>query len=256
MPNKSKRKISRKWQKSPTGKEPVMVTLLILGPMDMNVLNYGKCFLVKVLLMHLLLSSTNIGCLILSYKEVVVMDILFPLAKGEGLQLQARKGKDGNKSHPSGPGPGAPYENRLYAPQTRQDREQFLDVLTIDWSTARGSWFWFKACNLRASVLIHGPKPRSVDPSKGPEHRLTLVLRVANTIFYQGYWRESVAGASSSAPIVEIPPVVRDYMSTTDGAIRVAESTIEGAMMDDVGITEGDQSIVLAVFGKPDPPAC
>uniref|UniRef100_M1DFY7 Integrase core domain containing protein n=1 Tax=Solanum tuberosum TaxID=4113 RepID=M1DFY7_SOLTU len=38
--------------------------------------------------------------------------------------------------------------------------------------------------------------------------------------------RESVAGESSSAPFVEVPPVVRDIVSTT-----------KGAMMDDVGTT-------------------
>uniref|UniRef100_M1DV76 Integrase core domain containing protein n=1 Tax=Solanum tuberosum TaxID=4113 RepID=M1DV76_SOLTU len=51
-------------------------------------------------------------------------------------------------------------------------------------------------------------------------------------------------GASSSAPVVEVPPVVRDIVSTTDGA-----------MMDDVGTTEGDPTIVLAGSGKPDTPA-
>uniref|UniRef100_M1DWJ5 Integrase core domain containing protein n=1 Tax=Solanum tuberosum TaxID=4113 RepID=M1DWJ5_SOLTU len=56
--------------------------------------------------------------------------------------------------------------------------------------------------------------------------------------------RESAAGASSSAPVVEVPPVVRDVVSTTDGA-----------MMDDVGNTEGDPTIDPAGSGKPDPPA-
>uniref|UniRef100_M1E031 Integrase core domain containing protein n=1 Tax=Solanum tuberosum TaxID=4113 RepID=M1E031_SOLTU len=56
--------------------------------------------------------------------------------------------------------------------------------------------------------------------------------------------RESAAGASSSALVVEVPPVVRDVVSTTDGA-----------MMDDVGTTEGDPTIVPVGFGKPDPPA-
>uniref|UniRef100_M1DDR7 Integrase core domain containing protein n=1 Tax=Solanum tuberosum TaxID=4113 RepID=M1DDR7_SOLTU len=51
-------------------------------------------------------------------------------------------------------------------------------------------------------------------------------------------------GASSSAPVVEVPPGVRDIVSTTDGA-----------MMDDVGTTEGDPTIVPAGSGKPDPPA-
>uniref|UniRef100_M1DFE2 Integrase core domain containing protein n=1 Tax=Solanum tuberosum TaxID=4113 RepID=M1DFE2_SOLTU len=56
--------------------------------------------------------------------------------------------------------------------------------------------------------------------------------------------RESAAGASSSATVVEVPPVVKDVMGTTDGA-----------MMDDVGTTEGDPTIVLAGSGKPNPPA-
>uniref|UniRef100_M1DQL8 Integrase core domain containing protein n=1 Tax=Solanum tuberosum TaxID=4113 RepID=M1DQL8_SOLTU len=56
--------------------------------------------------------------------------------------------------------------------------------------------------------------------------------------------RESVAGASSSALVVEVPPVVRDVVST-----------IDSAMMDDVGTTEGDPTIAPACSGKPDPPA-
>uniref|UniRef100_M1DCI6 Integrase core domain containing protein n=1 Tax=Solanum tuberosum TaxID=4113 RepID=M1DCI6_SOLTU len=56
--------------------------------------------------------------------------------------------------------------------------------------------------------------------------------------------RESAAGASSSAPVVHVPPVMRDVVSTTDGV-----------MMDDVGTTEGDPTIVPAGFGKPNPPA-
>uniref|UniRef100_M1DP22 Integrase core domain containing protein n=1 Tax=Solanum tuberosum TaxID=4113 RepID=M1DP22_SOLTU len=68
--------------------------------------------------------------------------------------------------------------------------------------------------------------------------------------------RESVAGASSFAPVVEVPPFVRDILSTTDGAVRVTKSTIEGAMIDDVGITEGDPSMVPTGSGKSDPPVC
>uniref|UniRef100_M1DW94 Integrase core domain containing protein n=1 Tax=Solanum tuberosum TaxID=4113 RepID=M1DW94_SOLTU len=68
--------------------------------------------------------------------------------------------------------------------------------------------------------------------------------------------RESVAGSSSSAPVVEVPPVVRDVVSITDGAVRVIESTTEGVMMDDVGTTEGNPTIVPAGSGKPDPPVC
>uniref|UniRef100_M1DUA7 Integrase core domain containing protein n=1 Tax=Solanum tuberosum TaxID=4113 RepID=M1DUA7_SOLTU len=63
-------------------------------------------------------------------------------------------------------------------------------------------------------------------------------------------------GTSSSAPVVELPPVVRDVVSTTDCAVRVIESITEGAMVDDVGTTEGGPTIVPAGSGKPDPPAC
>uniref|UniRef100_M1DYJ7 Integrase core domain containing protein n=1 Tax=Solanum tuberosum TaxID=4113 RepID=M1DYJ7_SOLTU len=68
--------------------------------------------------------------------------------------------------------------------------------------------------------------------------------------------RERVAGASNSAPVVEVQPVLRDIVSTTDGAVRSIESTTEGTMIADVGTTEGAPTIVLAGSGKPDPPAC
>uniref|UniRef100_M1DI55 Integrase core domain containing protein n=1 Tax=Solanum tuberosum TaxID=4113 RepID=M1DI55_SOLTU len=51
--------------------------------------------------------------------------------------------------------------------------------------------------------------------------------------------RERVAGASRSAPVVEVQPALRGVVSTTDGAARVIESTTEGAMIADVGTTEG-----------------
>uniref|UniRef100_M1DAY4 Integrase core domain containing protein n=1 Tax=Solanum tuberosum TaxID=4113 RepID=M1DAY4_SOLTU len=63
-------------------------------------------------------------------------------------------------------------------------------------------------------------------------------------------------GASSSTPVVEVPLVVRDVVSTTAGVVRVIESTTEGAMMNDVGTNEGDPTIVLVGSKKPDPPAC
>uniref|UniRef100_M1DAT4 Integrase core domain containing protein n=1 Tax=Solanum tuberosum TaxID=4113 RepID=M1DAT4_SOLTU len=66
--------------------------------------------------------------------------------------------------------------------------------------------------------------------------------------------RERVAGASSSASVVEVQPFLRDVVSTTDDAVRVIESTIEGAMIADVGTTEGAPTIVPAGSGKPDPP--
>uniref|UniRef100_M1DEM4 Integrase core domain containing protein n=1 Tax=Solanum tuberosum TaxID=4113 RepID=M1DEM4_SOLTU len=60
--------------------------------------------------------------------------------------------------------------------------------------------------------------------------------------------RERVAGASSSAPVVEVQPVLRDVVSTTDGT--------KGAMIADVGTTEGAPTIFPAGSGKPNPPTC
>uniref|UniRef100_M1DM17 Integrase core domain containing protein n=1 Tax=Solanum tuberosum TaxID=4113 RepID=M1DM17_SOLTU len=82
---------------------------------------------------------------------------------------------------------------------------------------------------------------------EGLERRQENEAKKASIIdehLHQQRVRESVAGASSSAPVVEVPPVVRDIVSTT-----------AGAMMDDVGTTEGDPTIAPAGFGKPDPPA-
>uniref|UniRef100_M1DZ10 Integrase core domain containing protein n=1 Tax=Solanum tuberosum TaxID=4113 RepID=M1DZ10_SOLTU len=68
--------------------------------------------------------------------------------------------------------------------------------------------------------------------------------------------RERVAGASSSAPVAEIQPVLRDVVSTTDGAVRLIESTTESDMIADVGTTEGATTTVPAGSGRPDLPGC
>uniref|UniRef100_M1DHD9 Integrase core domain containing protein n=1 Tax=Solanum tuberosum TaxID=4113 RepID=M1DHD9_SOLTU len=68
--------------------------------------------------------------------------------------------------------------------------------------------------------------------------------------------RERVAGASSSAPVAEVQPVLRDVVSTTNGAVRLMESTTESDMVADAGTTEGATATVPAGFGKPDPPVC
>uniref|UniRef100_M1DVK8 Integrase core domain containing protein n=1 Tax=Solanum tuberosum TaxID=4113 RepID=M1DVK8_SOLTU len=67
---------------------------------------------------------------------------------------------------------------------------------------------------------------------------------------------ESALGASSSISISEVVAMVGDDVSTTDGAVRVIESTIEGARLDDVGTTEGDPSVVPAGSGKSNAPTC
>uniref|UniRef100_M1DPU3 Integrase core domain containing protein n=1 Tax=Solanum tuberosum TaxID=4113 RepID=M1DPU3_SOLTU len=44
--------------------------------------------------------------------------------------------------------------------------------------------------------------------------------------------------------------------SSSDGAVILIDSTTEGAMIDNVGTTEGAPTIVPTGYGKPDPPAC
>uniref|UniRef100_M1DVI5 Integrase core domain containing protein n=1 Tax=Solanum tuberosum TaxID=4113 RepID=M1DVI5_SOLTU len=68
--------------------------------------------------------------------------------------------------------------------------------------------------------------------------------------------RERVAGASSSAQVAEVQPVLRDVVSTTDGAVRLIESITESAMIADVDTIEGATTMVPAGSGKPDPPTC
>uniref|UniRef100_M1DYG2 Integrase core domain containing protein n=1 Tax=Solanum tuberosum TaxID=4113 RepID=M1DYG2_SOLTU len=58
--------------------------------------------------------------------------------------------------------------------------------------------------------------------------------------------RERVAGASSSAPVAKVQAVLRDVVSTTDGAASVIDITSEGAMIADAGTTEGSPTIVPA----------
>uniref|UniRef100_M1DWJ2 Uncharacterized protein n=1 Tax=Solanum tuberosum TaxID=4113 RepID=M1DWJ2_SOLTU len=68
--------------------------------------------------------------------------------------------------------------------------------------------------------------------------------------------RERVVGASTSAPVAEVQPVVKDVVSTTDGAKKLLESTTEGAMIANVGTSEGAPTVGPAGSGKSDPPAC
>uniref|UniRef100_M1DEL4 Integrase core domain containing protein n=1 Tax=Solanum tuberosum TaxID=4113 RepID=M1DEL4_SOLTU len=68
--------------------------------------------------------------------------------------------------------------------------------------------------------------------------------------------RESIIGASSARPTTEIMTAVGDDVSTTDSAVRLTNSTTDGVVIDDVGLTEVDPSVVLAGSGKPDLPVC
>uniref|UniRef100_M1DT71 Integrase core domain containing protein n=1 Tax=Solanum tuberosum TaxID=4113 RepID=M1DT71_SOLTU len=67
---------------------------------------------------------------------------------------------------------------------------------------------------------------------------------------------ESALGALSSSPTTEAMIVVGDDVSTNDGAVRMNDSTTDGVVIDDVGTTEDDPSVVPAGSRKPDPPAC
>ena len=64
---------------------------------------------------------------------------------------------------------------------------------------------------------------------------------------------ERAAGASSSAPVAEVQPILRGVVSTTDGAERLIESTTEGARIAEVGTTEGAPTDVPEGSGTPDP---
>uniref|UniRef100_M1DV75 Integrase core domain containing protein n=1 Tax=Solanum tuberosum TaxID=4113 RepID=M1DV75_SOLTU len=65
--------------------------------------------------------------------------------------------------------------------------------------------------------------------------------------------RERVARASSSAPVAEVQPILREVVSTFDGAERLLESTTEGAMIDDVGTSEGAPTVGQRVPGNRTP---
>uniref|UniRef100_M1DNU2 Uncharacterized protein n=1 Tax=Solanum tuberosum TaxID=4113 RepID=M1DNU2_SOLTU len=65
--------------------------------------------------------------------------------------------------------------------------------------------------------------------------------------------RERVGRASSSAPVVEVQPVLRAVVSTTDGSERLIESTTEGATIADVGITEGAPLLFQRALGNRTP---
>ncbi|KAH0748432.1 hypothetical protein KY290_027664 [Solanum tuberosum] len=67
--------------KSERGKERLMVTSLTVGLEDMDILSFGKSSLVKILQMLRLKISSRIECLTLSLKEVVLVYLLFPVAK-------------------------------------------------------------------------------------------------------------------------------------------------------------------------------
>uniref|UniRef100_M1DBZ8 Integrase core domain containing protein n=1 Tax=Solanum tuberosum TaxID=4113 RepID=M1DBZ8_SOLTU len=61
---------------------------------------------------------------------------------------------------------------------------------------------------------------------------------------------ERACGASSSVPIVEVLTVESHDVSTTDGAVRMIYSTTEGAVIADVGTTNGGPNVVVAGFGN------
>ena len=60
-----------------------------------------------------------------------------------------------------------------------------------------------------------------------------------------------VAGASSSMPMTNVPTIVGDYMSTTDGAVKKMDNTIEGVVLFDLGTTKGDPCVAVVESKKP-----
>uniref|UniRef100_M1DM20 Uncharacterized protein n=1 Tax=Solanum tuberosum TaxID=4113 RepID=M1DM20_SOLTU len=114
-----------------------LLSRLKFRPVDMVVLNSGKSSLIKFLKMFQLQSSTKIGCLTLSLKEEVVVDILFSLVKSvargytkkcfadtddcygcgksgqkmKNYPLQVNKGKDKRQAQPRDFGLSAPRQN-------------------------------------------------------------------------------------------------------------------------------------------------
>lgn len=109
-------------------KRLVIVIFLIQGLVDMVVINSGRGFPGKVLLMFWILSSTKIGYLTLNLKKVVEMDYLLKCGKSHSRNclvgidvcfeksgfkmkdypLQVPLGKDGWLAQPSGFGSVAP----------------------------------------------------------------------------------------------------------------------------------------------------
>ena len=63
---------------------------------------------------------------------------------------------------------------------------------------------------------------------------------------FQQRIHEIVAATSSSIPVLEFPTTVCDDVSTTDGVVRLIDSTTEGAEISYVGTTKSDPSLVLA----------
>uniref|UniRef100_M1DB33 Integrase core domain containing protein n=1 Tax=Solanum tuberosum TaxID=4113 RepID=M1DB33_SOLTU len=92
-------------------------------------------------------------------------------------------------------------------------------------------------------AILVAPK---VEPQAAPTALAddTVLYALFNGTAEEGLEPTHAKGASSSSPVVAVPPVVRDVVSTTDGA-----------MMDDVGTIEGEPTIIPAGSGKLDPPA-
>uniref|UniRef100_M1DMI9 Integrase core domain containing protein n=1 Tax=Solanum tuberosum TaxID=4113 RepID=M1DMI9_SOLTU len=95
----------------------------------------------------------------------------------------------------------------------------------------------------------NGLVKRSTDPIDSP----SIDPRTVNGIRRSQRVRERAAGASSSAPIAEVQPILRDLVSATDGAEWLIKSSNEGARISEVGTTEGAPTDVPAGSGKRTP---
>ena len=110
-----------------------------------------------------------------------------------------------------------------------------------------------------AKVKCHHSHRTEEEKAHKRQHRQEKEARRASIVdeeLRQQRVRERAAGASSSAPVAEVQPVLRDVVSTFDGAERLLESTTEGARISEAGTTEGAPTAVPAGSGKSDSPAC
>uniref|UniRef100_M1DJ94 Integrase core domain containing protein n=1 Tax=Solanum tuberosum TaxID=4113 RepID=M1DJ94_SOLTU len=132
-----------------------------------------------------------------------------------------------------------------------------------------GQWFSPRIVNSvrRSQIPSTNPRPQTVDQSTDRRYdpwmeALEEFTKCQTTdVDYdeqlrQQRARELVTEASSSMPVSEVLPTVAIDVSTTDGAVRVADSTTDDAVLVDAGTTEGDPSVDLAGSGKSDPPTC
>uniref|UniRef100_M1DN92 Integrase core domain containing protein n=1 Tax=Solanum tuberosum TaxID=4113 RepID=M1DN92_SOLTU len=89
-----------------------------------------------------------------------------------------------------------------------------------------------------------------------PEEKQAKRASIIDEQLHQESIRDSVAGASSSVPVFDVPNTGGHDVNTTNGAVRLIGSTTEGAVIVNVGTTKGGPDVDVLGTKKPDPPAC